>query len=83
MTDPMSAYDPHSTDAMFAKVLAKLEEQAAMLAEIRENGRLTEIEIANLKSWRDTFEGKVTVIAAGTSLVIGLIVSAIVSWLKK
>jgi hypothetical protein len=79
----MSAFDPNSTDAMFAKVLAKLEEQATMLAEIRENGRLTEIEIANLKSWRDTFEGKVTVIAASTSFVIGLVVSAIVSWLRK
>lgn len=57
------SFDPHSTDAMFAKVLAKLDEQAAMLSEIRENSRLTENEIAGLKSWRDEFKGKITILA--------------------
>lgn len=69
------SFDPHSTDAMFAKVLAKLEEQATMLAEIRENGRQTELEIANLKSWRDNMQGRITIIAILASALVGLIVS--------
>lgn len=68
-------FDPHSTDAMFAKVLAKLEEQAAMLAEIRENGRQTELEMAKLKSWRDNMQGRIAVIALIVSVVAAFMVS--------
>lgn len=73
MTD--MTFDPHSTDAMFAKVLTKLEEQAALLAEIRENGRLTELEIAKLKSWRDNMQGRVAIIAAIVSAAAAYAIS--------
>lgn len=75
-------FDPHSSDAMFAKVLAKLDEQSAMLSEMRENGRSIENEIAGLKSWRDTFEGKVTVIAALVSAGVGIAITVIMHFLK-
>lgn len=80
---PDMTFDPHSTDAMFAKVLAKLEEQAAMLSEIRENGRQTELEIENLKSWRDTNQGKIAILAAFVSVLGGLTVSLLVHFLTK
>lgn len=76
------SFDPNSTDAMFAKVLSKLEEQSAMLTEMRENGRVIETEIAGLKSWRDTFEGKVTVIAALVSAGVGIAITIVLHFLK-
>jgi hypothetical protein len=69
------SFDPNSTDAMFAKVLAKLEEQGAMLSEIRENGRQTELEIAGLKSWRDNMQGRIAIIALIVSAVAAFAVS--------
>lgn len=69
------SFDPNSTDAMFAKVLAKLEEQGAMLTEIRENGRQTELEIASLKSWRDNMQGRIAIIALIVSAVAAFAVS--------
>lgn len=73
------SFDPNSSDAMFAKVLAKLEEQGAMLAEIRENGRQTELEIANLKSWRDSMEGRIAIIA----IVVSAAAAAAISYFTK
>lgn len=73
------SFDPNSSDAMFAKVLAKLEEQGAMLAEIRENGRQTELEIANLKSWRDSMEGRIAII----SVVVSAVAAAAISYFTK
>lgn len=76
------SFDPNSNDALFAKVLVKLEEQSSMLAEVRENGRIIESEIAGLKSWRDNFEGRMTIIAALVSLAGGLVVSLVLHYLK-
>lgn len=75
-------FDPNSNDAMFAKVLAKLDEQSAMLTEMRENGRVIESEIADLKSWRDSFEGKMTVWSALTSIVVTALIGLITHYLK-
>ena len=75
-------FDPNSNDAMFAKVIAKLDEQSAMLNEMRENGRQIENEIAGLKSWRDTFEGKMTVWASLISIGAGLLVNVVMHFLK-
>lgn len=75
----MSAFDPHSNDAMFARVLAKLDEHGEVLDEIRKAGQQTEKEIESLKSWRDNFQGRITVLAALTSLAAAGIVSLIVA----
>jgi uncharacterized protein YfcZ (UPF0381/DUF406 family) len=77
------SFDPNSTDAMFAKVLSKLEEQAAMLAEIRENGRQTESEIANLKSWKDGVQGQMALVAVLISAAAGLATSLLVAHFSK
>lgn len=82
MTESMSSFDPHSNDAMFAKVLAKLDEHGAMLQEIRQNSQMVENEIASLKSWKDNFQGKMTIIAALVSIFGTLVVSLIVSLFK-
>jgi hypothetical protein len=65
----MSAFDPHSNDAMFARVLAKLDEHGEVLDEIRKAGQQTEREIA--------------VLAALTSLAAAGIVSLIVAAYKN
>lgn len=75
-------FDPNSNDALFAKVLAKLDEQNAMLTEVRENSRLIESEMAGLKSWRDNFEGKITILAALVSVAGGLLVSLVLHFIK-
>jgi hypothetical protein len=75
-------FDPNSNDALFAKVLAKLDEQSAMLTEVRENSRLIESEMAGLKSWRDNFEGKITILAALVSVAGGLLVSLVLHFIK-
>lgn len=75
-------FDPNSNDAMFAKVLAKLDEQNAMLTEMRENGHLIESEIAGLKSWRDGFEGKMTVWSALVSIGVTLVIGVVMHYLK-
>jgi hypothetical protein len=80
---PDMTFDPHSTDAMFAKVLAKLDEQGNMLQEIRENGRQTEAEIASLKSWRDNNQGRIAILAGLVSIAGGLIVSLVIHFLTK
>jgi hypothetical protein len=76
------SFDPNSNDALFAKVLAKLDEQSAMLTEVRENSRVIESEIAGLKSWRDTFQGKITILATLVSIAGGLVVSLVLHFLK-
>lgn len=73
------SFDPNSTDAMFAKVLSKLEEQGALLAEIRENGRQTELEIAGLKSWKDNMQGRIAIIA----FLVSAVAAAAVSYFTK
>jgi|688.fasta_scaffold70176_2 hypothetical protein len=80
-TEAMS-FDPHSNDAMFAKVLAKLDEHGVVLKEIREAGQQTEREIETLKSWRDNFQGRITVIAALVSIASGILVSVVLRFLK-
>jgi hypothetical protein len=79
----MSTFDPHNNDAMFARVLAKLDEHGEVLDDIRKAGQQTEREIESLKSWRDNFQGRVTVLATLISLAAAGIVSLIVSLYKN
>jgi hypothetical protein len=84
------SFDPNSTDAMFAKVLARLEEQdrntsktnadfLLVLTEIRTEARKTNGRVSGLERWRDVITAKVAVIAGGVSLAAGLVVN----WLLK
>jgi hypothetical protein len=71
----MTSFDPNSNDAMFARVLAKLEEQAAVLKEIKEQGQRAEHRIALLESWREDLKGRVAVVAT----VVAFLATAVVN----
>ncbi len=84
------SFDPHSTDAMFAKVLARLDEQdrtasktnadfLLVLSEIRTEAKKTNGRVTGLERWRDVITAKVAVIAAGASLIGGFFVE----WLMR
>ena len=68
------SFDPHSTDSMFATVLAKLEAQDKVLAEIKTAVDATNGRVRALETWRQVIHGKITIISAGISAIIGVIV---------
>ena len=74
----MSAFDPNSNDAMFARVLAKLDEHAEILLEIKDQGRKSEHRISMLESWREELKGRVAVlsilISAGATLMMHILI---------
>lgn len=76
-------FDPHSNDAMFAKVLAKLDEHGAMLKEIKEQGSRSEHRIAMLEAWRDEFKGRVAVLAVLVSALATIIGNIVLHYLFK
>ena len=74
----MSAFDPNSNDAMFAKVLAKLDEHGAQLERIETKGtdayELLTGRVTKLEGWRENIKGKVAVVAfAISALITGVI----------
>ena len=70
-------FDPNSNDAMFAQILAKLDEQRTILNDIKESLDKAEHRITLLEHWREELKGKVAIVAALTSLVAGAVVSAL------
>lgn len=70
----MSAFDPNSNDAMFAKVLAKLDEHGTTLERIESRNtaayELLSGRVASIESWRDNIRGRVAVAAAGFSALV-------------
>lgn len=66
------SFDPHSTDSMFATLLARMDVQDKALerietAVLKTNGRVTALE-----RWRDIVTAKTAVIATGLSFVVTL-----------
>lgn len=82
MNAEMTSFDPHSNDAMFAKVLAKLEEHSAMLQEIKNQGEHSERKIALLENWKSELTGKMAVVALIVSFVATLCIQLILAALK-
>lgn len=76
-------FDPHSNDAMFAKVLAKLDEHGAMLKDIKEQGQRSEQRIALLEAWREELKGRVAVLAVIVSVLATLAGNIILKYLFK
>lgn len=66
-------FNPHSSDAMFATVLAKLEEQSEVLAAIHAEARKTNGRIGALERWRDIVTAKTAVIAALASFAVAVL----------
>jgi hypothetical protein len=65
------SYDPHSSDAMFSRVMTRLDKQdetlTQILAEVKKtNGRVTRLETENAVT-----KGKVAAVSALVSAVVG------------
>lgn len=76
-------FDPNSNDAMFAQILAKLDEQKSLLDDIKESLEKAEHRITLLEHWREELKGKVAIVAAVTSLLMGTLVSILLHFLLK
>ena len=76
-------FDPNSNDAMFAQILAKLDEQKSLLDDIKESLEKAEHRITLLEHWREELKGKVAIVASVTSLVMGTLVSILLHFLLK
>jgi len=81
----MSDFNEKSPDAMFARVLARLEEQdrsagktnaefLLVLQEIRTEARKTNGRVTSLERWRDIVTAKTAVIAAALSFIVTIAV---------
>ena len=77
----MDDFNPHSTDAMFSRVLSRLDEQdrssektnadfLLVLSEIRTETAKTNGRVTAIERWRDVVTAKTAVIAAGLSLAV-------------
>lgn len=83
------SYDPHSPDAMFSRIIQRLDEQdrqardssaqfLTVLGEIRDEVRKTNGRVSAIERWRDVITAKTAGIAAGASAVVSLAL-----WLLK
>ena len=66
----MSAYDPQSNDAMFSRVLSKLDEHSTILDEIKQQGISTEKRVSSLETLSESMKGKVALVAALASAAV-------------
>lgn len=76
-------YEPHSSDAMFARILTELGQIKGQLAELKGEHSETRSKIAGFETDRAYQRGVVAAVAAGVSGVVGILVAAASHWLKK
>lgn len=76
-------FDPHSNDAMFAQILAKLDDQKTLLNDIKQSLEKAEHRITLLEHWREELKGKVAIVAGVTSFIMGAVVSIVLHFLLK
>lgn len=85
MSDEHQSFNPNSTDAMFARILARLEEQdrtkvttdaqfLAVLNEIRAEAKITNGRVTGLEDWRTATKAKLAVVSASVSAVVAAFV---------
>lgn len=65
------SYDPMSTDAMFSRVLQRLDTQDATLSAILAEVRRTNGRVSSLEEWRLTTKIKVATVSALVSAGVG------------
>ncbi len=74
MTPPqeVSGFNPNSHDAMFAKILTRMDAQDQKLDAILEQATCTNGRVGHLERWRDDIKAKVAVVSAGSSGAVAL-----------
>ena len=76
-------FDPNSNDAMFAQILAKLDEQRSLLNDIKDSLEKAEHRITLLEHWREELRGKTAVWSAFISIITGILTSLLVHYLTR
>lgn len=71
------SYDQNSPDAMFSRILERMDRQDQSLGRIETAVNKTNGRVLSLERWRDIITAKVAMIAAGTSFIMGGIAWAI------
>lgn len=74
----MAEFDPNSHDAMFAKVLAKLEEHSVVLEQIKAQGLNTEDRIRELEQFAENIKGQLVVWAGIVSICTAILIHLII-----
>ncbi len=72
------SYDPQSTDAMFSRIMQRLDTQDEILKRIEAQTIKTNGRVSLLETWRTELTAKVAVISAGVSSAV-----AIGAWVFK
>lgn len=65
-------YDPQSTDAMFSRIIQRLDAQDEILRRIEAQTVKTNGRVSSLERWRDVTMAKVAVMSAGVSSAVAL-----------
>lgn len=74
------SFDPHSTDSMFATLLARMDTQDKFLERIEAGVLKTNGRVTALERWRDVLTAKTAGIAAGASAVVSLALWLLKNW---
>ena len=69
-TDEGRGFDPNSHDAMFATILARMDNQDHKLDEILAHVEKTNGRVTALEWWRDLVKAKVALVSAGISAAV-------------
>ena len=64
-------YDPQSTDAMFSRIIERLDRQDEVLKRIEAQTTKTNGRVSKLENWRTEIAAKVAVISGGVSALVG------------
>jgi hypothetical protein len=67
----MSAYDPQSNDAMFARIMERLDELKSDFRTARED---TDQRLRSIEGWRNEIKGRIAVVAllVSTGFAVGV-----------
>lgn len=74
----MPEFDPNSHDAMFAKILTKLEEHSVVLEQIKEQGLNTEDRLRELEGFAENIKGQLLVWAGIVSICTAILIHLII-----
>lgn len=74
----MADFDPNNHNAMFAKILAKLEEHTVVLEEIKEQGQSTERRLRDLENFAENIKGQLVVWAGVVSIATAILIHVII-----